>query len=430
MWGDHREDRKGQALVDWMASLRLLACNRGGKPTFSRAHIGGVSNSHIDITFISEEVQNAVQDWQVLDGYTGSLHRYIEFDLGQRERGIRQAPSRRWAWRKLDRDKLRDFAGRTDPPPSRGGTAANSAAIGEFLREACASCMPSVTYRAGKKPVFWWTEEIANYREDCHKARRRYTRSRRASSPATAEAERELFRECRGRLKKAIRRSKEACWASLCDQVENDPWGLPYRLVTKKLLGRRAIPELTAPGRMETIVDALFPNVPETPPPEQLPVQVEFPEVSLAEVTASAGRLPTGKAPGPDGVPDTVVREVTLRRPEIIQELFNACLQEGEFPEQWKIAKLVLLRKGEKPLDQPSSYRPICLLEPLRARDKVQTGVPLGSKRRATQRSAVRLPQGTVNRRRSLEGDGDSGRSVVGSAPPEGTLCSHSARRA
>jgi len=28
----------------------------------------------------------------------------------------------------------------------------------------------------------------------------------------------------------------------------------------------------------------------------------------------------------------------------------------------WKSANLVLLRKAEKPLDQPSSYRPICLL--------------------------------------------------------------------
>lgn len=32
------------------------------------------------------------------------------------------------------------------------------------------------------------------------------------------------------------------------------------------------------------------------------------------------------------------------------------------FPEKWKIAKLVLLRKREKPLEQTSAYRPFCLL--------------------------------------------------------------------
>jgi len=34
----------------------------------------------------------------------------------------------------------------------------------------------------------------------------------------------------------------------------------------------------------------------------------------------------------------------------------------GVFFESWKIATLVLLRKGDKPLDQPSSYRPLCLI--------------------------------------------------------------------
>lgn len=42
--------------------------------------------------------------------------------------------------------------------------------------------------------------------------------------------------------------------------------------------------------------------------------------------------------------------------------MFNACLRENTFPKEWKVAKLVLIRKGDKPLDSPKSYRPICLL--------------------------------------------------------------------
>lgn len=34
----------------------------------------------------------------------------------------------------------------------------------------------------------------------------------------------------------------------------------------------------------------------------------------------------------------------------------------GIFPRKWKVARLVLLRKGTKPLDLPASYRPISLL--------------------------------------------------------------------
>lgn len=76
-WGDHREDAKGRALADWAASLGLIPCNRGDKPTFSRVYNGGVSRSHIDITFASESSAQLVREWKVLDEFTVSLHRYI-----------------------------------------------------------------------------------------------------------------------------------------------------------------------------------------------------------------------------------------------------------------------------------------------------------------------------------------------------------------
>jgi len=63
-------------------------------------------------------------------------------------------------------------------------------------------------------------------------------------------------------LRLAIRRSQEIAWKALCVSVDHDPWGLSYRLVTKKLLGRRPILELTTPGRLPAILSALFPPGP------------------------------------------------------------------------------------------------------------------------------------------------------------------------
>jgi len=73
-------------------------------------------------------------------------------------------------------------------------------------------------------------------------------------------------------------------------------------------------------------------------------------------------KIPLGKVPGPDEVPDMVIKEIASHEPEILRGLSNDCLEHGVFPENWKTARLVLLRKGNKPLDSPSSYRPICLL--------------------------------------------------------------------
>lgn len=43
-------------------------------------------------------------------------------------------------------------------------------------------------------------------------------------------------------------------------------------------------------------------------------------------------------------------------------ELFSNCLTQGTFPNKWKEAKLILLRKVGRPVDSISAYRPICLI--------------------------------------------------------------------
>ena len=49
--------------------------------------------------------------------------------------------------------------------------------------------------------------------------------------------------------------------------------------------------------------------------------------------------------------------------PKLLLEMYNSCLSKGIFPSRWKEQKLVLLRKEKKPLNEPSSYRPICLID-------------------------------------------------------------------
>jgi len=52
-WSAHKKNIKRKTLVGWAVSLRLVLCNIGDKLTFSRSYDGGVSRSHIEITFAS-----------------------------------------------------------------------------------------------------------------------------------------------------------------------------------------------------------------------------------------------------------------------------------------------------------------------------------------------------------------------------------------
>lgn len=126
-------------------------------------------------------------------------------------------------------------------------------------------------------------------------------------------------------------------------------------------VGRRPITGITIPGRLESIIDTLFPM--HQPPiwPVTRPTG-EVPLITSAELASIGARLPTNKAPGPDGVPDIILKRIIAKKPELILDTLNRGLLQGHFPKPWKEATLVLLPKGKKPLELSSSYRPICLI--------------------------------------------------------------------
>ncbi|XP_020297412.1 uncharacterized protein LOC109861964 [Pseudomyrmex gracilis] len=70
-------------------------------------------------------------------------------------------------------------------------------------------------------------------------------------------------------------------------------------------------------------------------------------------------------APGPDGVPGKVLGFAFGQGPlgDRLRHIFTKCLRTNWFPSKWKRARLILLRKGGRPADSPSAYRPICLLD-------------------------------------------------------------------
>lgn len=354
-WGSQRDDAEGRMVEESMSSMDLLLCNHGGAPTFTR----GISESHIDLTFASAEIYDRIEDWEVLEEESLSYHHYINFKV-QNTRQNRNSDKvldteRRWSWRKLDAKKLQTYL---ETAPTITGTDE----LTTLLKEACDACMPKGSYKGGKRPSYWWTQEIADIRKECLTARRELKRKRRNNNTVLNISERDAYKEARRKLKTAIKRSKTECWKTLCKQVDDDPWGTPYKLVTKKLVRRKPIQGITLPGRLKNIVDALFPKSIHSILPECRKTEIP-PDVTCEEIKMIGLKIPTGKAPGPDGVPDIILKQLVSARPEILCGVFTRCLREGNFPDNWKVAKLVLLRKGDKPLESPSSYRPICLLD-------------------------------------------------------------------
>lgn len=81
-------------------------------------------------------------------------------------------------------------------------------------------------------------------------------------------------------------------------------------------------------------------------------------DFSIQEVAIAIRRLPTRKAPGPDGVCNEHIRQAECLLP-VWTTLMNACLRRGEIPPAWRESLLAVIPKGKGSLSDPKSWRGI-----------------------------------------------------------------------
>ncbi|MGP1906151.1 MAG: RNA-directed DNA polymerase [Candidatus Hodgkinia cicadicola] len=82
----------------------------------------------------------------------------------------------------------------------------------------------------------------------------------------------------------------------------------------------------------------------------------------MDEIVESGPKIETGKAPGPDWSPPEAIKISVEEMLEILLRITNELLQLQQFPDEWKIARLVLIWKAGKPIEHPTSFRPLCML--------------------------------------------------------------------
>lgn len=220
---------------------------------------------------------------------------------------------------------------------------------------------PNQTIVTRRRSVHWWTPQIKELRGKSNHLRRVYQRKLRRTNADACLPEKEAMKKVKLELTKLIKRSKEDAWRELCRLVETDPWGRPYRLVMGKLCRKPPMPGTIIPGRMQTIVEGLFP----THQDKETTIWTTNEEpvfVTETELNQATSSLKANKSPGPDDVTNEILKKVIELRSRLILDIFNRCLLQASFPTIWKTARLVLIRKAGKPLDEPSSYRPLCML--------------------------------------------------------------------
>ena len=176
------------------------------------------------------------------------------------------------------------------------------------LEQACDASMPRSRYSGKRRPTYWWTNEIADIRRTCLRARRRAQRARHRPNHEQLQSE---YRARRRELKRAILQSKTRCFEQLRDSADVEPWGLAYKTIMQSVKGPRA-PQPTCHELLQQIVATLF------PPQEELrgynyvvSDMNSIQPITAEEVLNALRRVQDAKVPGPDGIPNVAFMSLT-----------------------------------------------------------------------------------------------------------------------
>ncbi|GFW39024.1 RNase H domain-containing protein [Trichonephila clavipes] len=104
---------------------------------------------------------------------------------------------------------------------------------------------------------------------------------------------------------------------------------------------------------------------------------------TIHEINAVINKLKLKKAPGPDSIPNEVVKKLHELYPDLFLTVFNSCLRLKTFPRCWKNAKIILIPKvNDVRVPKLDNLRCISLLSTLGHSSKekfLNKGCPQGS---------------------------------------------------
>ena len=178
---------------------------------------------------------------------------------------------------------------------------------------ACDCSMSHRKSRLARGSMYWWNDQLAALRRKCLAARRKFTRSKGDAKL------REEWKGTKAALRRGMKKSRLQCWKNLIGEVEKDPWGLTFKIVTKRLVTTRKTPGLNNLDQVKYIVRSLFPHVELFQRQDRNSCVVQCEELfNLEELMRAGGRLKSNTPQGIDGVSNEILKEVIRAYPGIL----------------------------------------------------------------------------------------------------------------
>ncbi|KAJ6437600.1 reverse transcriptase [Purpureocillium lavendulum] len=376
LWGGEgtitRRQGEGQPIIDLMNDHGLQSLLPRGTKTWQGPKPG--LESTIDLVLVTEELAEERVKCAIHPTEYGSDHRPIQAVFGI------DVPCRdvepRFLFKNAPWKAIRDRISRELKLvcwPAWGLQGQTD----RFMR-IVSEAIQDLTPRARPSPYAkrWWTADLTRLRQIYTFWRNQARARRRAGSPAS-ELEKQA-KEAAKEYHDAVRKQKRQHWEEFLAE-DGNIWKASKYLGTR---GSASVEEKVPPlkkedgtttmGRQDQAEELLRTFFPPLPPQIEAESEgsqrppVAWPELTMEEVERKVMAAKPWKAPGDDGLPAMVWKELWPVVKERVLHLFRLSLGSGELPEQWRSARIIPLKKPDKDdYTAARAWRPISLLSTL-----------------------------------------------------------------
>lgn len=250
--------------------------------------------------------------------------------------------------------------------------------------------VPTTTLKSTKKFFAWWSsdldllyDKIRRLRRDCRKYVKKLSFTSNVLKKLQWRKElmkrRQLFKEHQTNLRRIMRKKYRESWLQTMDKC-SVPNATGYQEMWK-LLNRIKSPSNLAAYKPTDAVDHWSSLLSHRKLPNEDALQTELDnwlhstsedtgcdflsKISIQELDRAIHSVPLKKASGCDLVANEAIKTLGLKSRDTLLDIFNQCVEDRCWPEQWKIGRIFLLhKKGAK--GDVRNYRPITLLCHLR----------------------------------------------------------------
>ncbi|KID81061.1 Endonuclease/exonuclease/phosphatase [Metarhizium guizhouense ARSEF 977] len=357
LWGGEdtiaRRQGEGQPIIDLMNDHGLHSLLPRGTTTWQGPRLG--LDSTIDLVLGTEELADDMVKCAIHPTEYGSDHRpiqtVIDIDVPHQDvepgllfknapwTAIRQRISRELksvCW------LARGLQGQTD----------------KFM-EIVMGAIKDLTPRAKPTPYAkrWWTTDLTQLRH-IYSFWRNQARSQRRAGRAVPDLETRA-KQASKEYHDAVRGRKRQHWDDFLAEDGNIWRAAKYLKAGTGGVGEKVPPLSKADGTLTTdrqdqaeeLLRTFFPPLPpmvEDEPDGPQRAALVMPELTMEEVERKVMAAKPWKAPGDDGLPAMVWKELWPVVKERVLHLFRLSIKDGELPTQWRSARIIPLKKPDK----------------------------------------------------------------------------------